>query len=148
MNKETIKPAAGSVTKRKRRGRGNSSGLGGESGRGHKGQKSRSGYSARAGFEGGQNPLYRRLPKRRGLGNAKQTYFHPINLDQIDAYFSVSEEVSPESLKEKGLIKRNTQVKILSNGTLTKKLSIKAHSISATALEKLKASDSTFEVIQ
>ncbi len=147
MNKSTIKPAKGSTAKRKRRGRGNASGLGGESGRGHKGQKSRSGYSAQGGFEGGQMPLYRRLPKKRGLGNAKQTYFHPINLSQLNEFFENNSEVTPEILLEKKLIARNEKVKILGNGELSKKLTIKAHKISESALQKLTASTSTFEQI-
>ncbi len=147
MNKNIIKPAKGSTSKRKRRGRGNSSGLGGESGRGHKGQKSRSGYSSRPGFEGGQMPLYRRLPKKRGLGNSVQTYFHPINLGQLNHYFEANEEVTLETLLLKKLIGRSDKVKILANGELNKKLTIKVHKISESALQKLSASGSTFEAL-
>ncbi len=147
MNKNIIKPAKGSTAKRKRRGRGNSSGLGGESGRGHKGQKSRSGYSSRPGFEGGQMPLYRRLPKKRGLGNAVQTYYHPINLSQLNQFFEANEEVTLETLLAKKLIGRTDKVKILGNGELNKRLTVKVHKISESALQKLNASGSTFEAI-
>lgn len=147
MTNENFKPAVGSVKKRKRVGRGDASGWGGEAGRGHKGQKSRSGYSARAGFEGGQTPLYRRLPKKRGVGNSAVTFCAPINLGQLDFYFSDGEHVNLDVLLEKKLVKRNQKYKILSNGELTKKLIIVAHAFSESAKVKIQNSGSTFSII-
>lgn len=147
MTNENFKPALGSVKKRKRVGRGDASGWGGEAGRGHKGQKSRSGYSSRAGFEGGQTPLYRRLPKRRGLGNGPVTFYAPINLDQLNANFSEGDEVTFVALLEKKLVKRNQKFKVLSNGELSKKLTINAHAFSEAAKVKIQNSGSAFNII-
>lgn len=147
MKENEFKPALGATKNKKRRGRGNASGLGGEAGRGHKGQKSRSGFSRRAGFEGGQMPLYRRLPKKRGLGNPKKTYYFPINLVQLENAFNAGDFVSMETLIEKRIIDGNYQVKLLGSGSLTKKLNINLHQISKQALEKLKESASEFNQI-
>jgi len=143
-----IKPAEGATQKRKRVGRGDSSGWGGEAGRGHKGQKSRSGYSRRSGFEGGQNPLYRRLPKRRGLGNlGKKVDYAVINLDTLNMFFSENEEVSLQILVEKGLAHKKQGLKILGTGELTKNLIIKANAISKTAADKLKKANIAVEIL-
>ena len=143
-----FKPKKGSIKKKNRKARGNASGKGGESGRGHKGQKSRSGYSYRAGFEGGQMPLYKRLPKLRGLGNLKiSNSILIVNLSFINNKFNEKDIVDMESLKAKGLYARNSIIKILGNGNLEKSLTIKAHLISNTALEKIKAANCTFEKI-
>lgn len=121
---------------RKRKGRGNASGLGGECGRGHKGQKSRSGFSRRAGFEGGQTPLYRRLPKLNGFNNSLfSKKYDIINLDQLSSIDS--DVIDPEKLSELNLISGKLPVKILGNGTLKKKLTVKAHKISSSAKEKI-----------
>ncbi len=144
---ELIKPAAGSTKKRKRVGRGNASGMGGESGRGHKGQKSRTGYSKRSGFEGGQTPLYRRLPKKRGIGNGGSGFEYAIiNLGTLETSFAVGEVVSMETLSAKGLVKSLDGLKILGTGELTKALVIKAHAVSKSALEKLKKVNATVEI--
>lgn len=122
--------------KRKRKGRGNASGLGGECGRGHKGQKSRSGFSRRAGFEGGQTPLYRRLPKLNGFNNLMfSTKYDVVNLSQLDELNL--EVVNLEILTEKKLITGKRLVKILGNGSLSKKIKISAHKISKNAKEKV-----------
>jgi len=147
MTNENFQPAAGSIKKRKRVGRGDSSGWGGECGRGHKGQRSRSGFKSRPGFEGGQTPLYRRLPKRRGLGNGAVTYNVPINLSQLDHYFNDGDEVNFETLFERKLVNRDQTYKILSNGELTKKLTIVAHAYSESAKEKIEKSGSTYSII-
>jgi large subunit ribosomal protein L15 len=136
---DLIKSAEGSIKKAKRLGRGDSSGSGGESGRGHKGQKSRTGYSRKAGFEGGQTPLYRRLPKKRGLGNSVVSPKPAvINLNTIELNFNDGEIVNLNSLKEKGLVKKSfNALKVLGKGDLTKKVTIQAKQVSGAVQEKL-----------
>ena len=137
MAKMQFKPAKGSVKERKRRGRGNASGLGGESGRGHKGQQSRSGYSSRPGFEGGQTPLYRKMPKKKGMNNIFKIYYFPINVSYLNENFQDGDTVNIESLTAKGLIKESTKIKVLSDGVLEKKLDVFAHKFSKAAVEKI-----------
>src|SRR5690606_33985852 len=132
-----LKPAKGSTHKKKRVGRGPGSGLGKTAGRGHKGQKSRSGYSSRAGFEGGQMPLQRRLPKR-GFTNIFKKEWIEISLSKIDANFNAGDDVTPEVLHERGLLKKaKHDVVILGNGDVTKALKISAHRFTKTAREKI-----------
>ena len=102
---EEFKPANGSIKKRKRKGRGNASGLGGECGRGHKGQRSRSGCKLRPGFEGGQTPLYRRIPKKPGMKNVFRLEYTPVNISDINIVFKDGESVTPDTLYGKGIIK-------------------------------------------
>jgi len=142
-----FKPAKGSVKDRKRRGRGNASGLGGESGRGHKGQKSRSGYSSRAGFEGGQTPLYRKMPKKKGMNNLFRVEYFPLNVGVLNELFQEGDSILLESLIEKGLIKSGQKVKVLSNGVLEKKLVIHAHKFSKAAVEKITAAHGSTQII-
>ncbi|WP_313635398.1 50S ribosomal protein L15 [Exiguobacterium sp.] len=137
MKLHELKPAAGSRSERNRVGRGMSSGNGKTSGRGHKGQKARSGGGVRPGFEGGQNPLYRRLPKR-GFN---------INLDTLNR-FEEGTEVTPELLVETRAVKgMKDGVKILSNGKIEKKLTVKAHKFSDAAKQAIEAAGGTVEVI-
>ena len=133
---------------RRRVGRGIGSGLGKTSGKGHKGQKARSGGGVRRGFEGGQTPLYRRLPKR-GFSNAKfTTRYATINLDDLNKYFKDGDVVTPEVLKEKGILKSQLSgVKVLANGTLEKKLTVKANRFSNVAVSKIEAAGGKTEVI-
>lgn len=143
-----LAPAKGSTKNRTRLGRGNASGHGGECGRGHKGQKSRSGYSRKAGFEGGQNPLYRRIPKNKGFKNFKfKVTYAPINLSIIESQFNDDETVDIDSLVEKGIIQENELIKILGNGELKKKLTIKAHKASKSAVEKINKAGATLELV-
>ena len=142
-----LSPKKGSVKKRVRRARGNASGLGGEAGRGHKGQKSRTGYSARSGFEGGQTPLYRRLPKKRGYGNPGKHDTVAVNLDQLDRHFSDGDVVDYMTLLQKKLIKKAKFLKVLGNGSLSKKLTIRVHTFSKSVPEKLQESGSSLEII-
>ena len=141
---------------RKRVGRGLGSGKGRYSGRGIKGQKSRSGsHKMRAGFEGGQNPLYMRLGKQRG-GSADamavgphRTSTAPVNVATLEERFDAGADVTPETLVEKGVLKNTkTDVKILGNGDLKKKLSITAHAVSASAREKIEAAGGTVELLR
>lgn len=132
-----LRPAAGSTHKKKRVGRGPGSGLGKTAGRGNKGQKSRSGYSSKSGFEGGQMPLQRRLPKR-GFTNIFKKQWIEISLAKIDANFGAGEEVTPEILHSRGLIKKaKHDLVILGNGEVTKALKISAHRFTKTAREKI-----------
>jgi len=133
---------------RKRVGRGPGSGLGKTSGRGQKGQKSRSGVSIPAWFQGGQSPLYRRLPKR-GFNNARyREEYATINLSDLNRYFNDGDTVSPEVLKERGIIKKQLcGVKVLGNGELEKKLTIKANRFSTAAVTKIESAGGKAEVI-
>ena len=147
MKLNELKPASNNKT-RTRVGRGVGSGLGKTSGKGHKGQKARSGGGVRRGFEGGQTPLYRRLPKR-GLSNAKfTTRYATINLDDLNKYFKDGDVVTPEVLKEKGILKNQLAgVKVLANGTLEKKLTVKANRFSSVAVSKIEAAGGKTEEI-
>lgn len=149
-----LRPDPGATHSRKRVGRGAGSGMGKTSGRGHKGSKQRSGGQISARYEGGQMPLHMRLPKLRGP-NAKtamaigpfRTYTTPVNLSRLEG-FAAGEVVSPETLLERGIIKKlDERVKILANGELSHPLTIKAHGFSATALAKIEAAGGTAEVI-
>ncbi|TCK93433.1 LSU ribosomal protein L15P [Natranaerovirga hydrolytica] len=146
MNLSELKPAKGSKTKSYRKGRGHGSGNGKTAGRGHKGQNARSGGGVRPGFEGGQMPLYRRLPKR-GFTNRNTKEIIGINVDKLNA-FDNGTEVTVELLKEKGIINNPKDgVKILGNGELTKKLTVKVDAFSKTAEEKIQAAGGKTEVI-
>src|SRR3954468_24475012 len=155
LNLSNLKPAQPRKD-RKRVGRGMGSGKGRYSGRGIKGQKSRSGsHAMRAGFEGGQMPLYMRIPKLRGNTSADampigpfRTYTQPVNLRDLDR-FEAGEEVTPESLKAKRLIRSiRKDVKLLGIGDLTKKLSISVHAASASAREKVEAAGGTLTLLK
>jgi large subunit ribosomal protein L15 len=138
MKLHDLQPAAGSKKTPKRIGRGIGSGTGKTAGKGHKGQNARSGGGVRPGFEGGQNPLYRRLPKR-GFTNIHRKEYAIINLEQLNR-FEDGTEVNLELLIETGLVKSlKDGVKVLGNGELTKKLSVSAHIFSKSAAEKIQA---------
>lgn len=141
-------PVSKESKSRKRVGRGPGSGMGKTSTRGEKGQKARSGASIPAWFQGGQSPLYRRLPKR-GFNNARfTTRFATINLADLDRYFADGDIVTPEILKERGIIKKQLSgVKVLASGELTKKLTIKAQRFSSEAVTKIEAAGGKAEVI-
>ena len=133
---------------RKRVGRGPGSGMGKTSTRGQKGQKSCSGASIPAWFQGGQTPLYRRLPKR-GFNNAEfRTEYATINLSDLNKFFNDGEVVTPELLKERGIIKKQLcGVKVLGNGELEKKLTVKASRFSSSAVTKIESAGGKAEVI-
>jgi len=138
MKLNTLKPALGSVKSDKRIGRGTGSGRGGTSTRGHKGAKSRSGYSRKVGFEGGQMPLYRRLPKF-GFNNPNKVEYKAINLDTIQelvAKTSVS-VINLEVLLQNGLISKNDRVKVLSRGEIKGKVEVNVHAFSKSAIEAI-----------
>ena len=136
MRLHNLSPMKRSVKERKRVGRGPGSGLGKTAGRGHKGQKSRSGYSRKWGFEGGQMPLYRRVPKRGFKNSLFAKEYHEVNLKQIAPLRH--KVITPEVLKEKGIIKKlNVPVKVLSVGELKRAYEIHAHKFSKKAKEKI-----------
>ena len=144
-----LKPNPGAVRERKRVGRGHGSGHGKTSGRGQKGQKSRSGWKGgtRPGFEGGQTPLYMRFPKR-GFSNAPfKKEYAVVNVGVLNERFEEGTEITPELLKKEGLVKKKLPVKILGDGELTKKFSVKAHKFSASAKEKIEAAGGSWEEI-
>lgn len=147
MKLNTMHPAVGATQTRKRVGRGVGSGLGKTSGKGHKGQNARSGGGVRPGFEGGQLPLFRRLPKR-GFSNARfKTEYATINLSDLNR-FEDGAVVTPELLKEMGLVKNQLDgIKVLGNGTLEKKLTVKAHKFSSSAQEKIESLGGKIEVM-
>ena len=142
-----LKPAPGATRTRKRVGRGPGSGLGKTSGRGEKGQKSRSGHSLRPGFEGGQMPLYRRLP-RRGFNNIFRIEPAIVNLLQLEV-FRAGATVKPEDLAEKGFISKSEvgRVKVLGKGALTKTLTVHAHAFSASARAAIEKAGGKAEVL-
>jgi large subunit ribosomal protein L15 len=140
MDLSKLKPAEGSTKKRKRIGRGQGSGHGGTSTRGHKGAKSRSGYSSKPGFEGGQMPLYRRVPKF-GFKNMNRVEYRSINIDVLQKLadqFKVS-SIDPDFLIEKGLANKKDMVKILGRGELNTNLEVRAHAFSKTAIATIEA---------
>lgn len=146
MKLHELKPAEGSRQERNRVGRGSSSGNGKTSGRGQKGQKSRSGGGVRLGFEGGQTPLFMRLPKR-GFTNANRKEYAVVNLDILNR-FEDGTEVTPLTLVEAGIVKdEKSGIKVLGNGELTKKLTVKAAKFSKTAEEAIVANGGSVEVI-
>ncbi|MEK5059393.1 50S ribosomal protein L15 [Paenibacillus shunpengii] len=146
MKLHELSPAPGSRKERKRKGRGPSSGMGKTSGRGHKGQNARSGGGVRPGFEGGQNPLYRRLPKR-GFVNPTRKEYAVVNIEDLNS-FEAGTEVTPEVLVETGIVKNTKSgIKILGNGEVTVKLTVKANKFSQSAVEKIEAAGGKTEVI-
>ena len=146
MKMHELSPAPGSVKEAKRIGRGHGSGNGKTAGKGHKGQKARAGHGMRPGFEGGQMPLQRRVPKR-GFNNIFAKEWAAINLSALNV-FEDGATVDAAALTEKGIVKKaDLPVKVLGNGKLTKKLTVKLNAFSASAAEKIAAAGGKAEVI-
>ena len=146
MKLHELKPAEGSRSSRKRIGRGIGSGTGKTAGKGHKGQNARSGGGVRPGFEGGQNPLFRRLPKR-GFTNINRKDYAVVNLDALNR-FDEGTEITPALLIESGVVSNERSgIKILGNGSLEKKLTVKAHKFSGSAKEAIEAAGGQTEVV-
>jgi len=149
-----LRPAEGSRTKKKRVGRGEGSGVGKTSGKGHKGANARSGGGVPARYEGGQMPLHMRLPKLRGpLAKTSmaigpfRTYMTPVNISRLSV-FEAGAEVTPETLVEKGIIKKaDERIKILAEGELDRALTVRAHGFSAAAKTKIEAVGGTAQVL-
>jgi large subunit ribosomal protein L15 len=147
MTLEKLSPALGAKKKRKRVGRGNGSGHGTYSGRGCNGQKSRAGNKMRPGFEGGQLPLIKRLPQKRGFVNIFRTEYSTVNIDQL-AVFEPGSEVTPEKLLDSGIVKSlRRPIKILGNGEISRPLVIKANKFSAAAKAKIEAAGGKAEEV-
>jgi large subunit ribosomal protein L15 len=148
MKLNDLRPAPGSTKSRKRVGRGPGSGHGKTSGKGHKGQHARSGGGKRAGFEGGQMPLYRRIPKRGFLPYGGKTEYAVVNLKALAA-FEAGSVVDPDGLVKAGLVKNGQRglVKILGTGDIEHALTVKAHAVSAGARQKIEAKGGRIEVL-
>ncbi|MBE9492661.1 MAG: 50S ribosomal protein L15 [Bacteroidetes bacterium] len=140
MDLSNLKPAPNSTKKRKRIARGQGSGKGGTATRGHKGAKSRSGFKRKLGFEGGQMPLYRRVPKY-GFKNINRVEYHGINIDTLQKLAEKKKltVIDPKSLIDNGLASKNDLIKILGRGVLKAKLEVKAHAFSAKAISEIEA---------
>ena len=147
MRLDDLHPARGANRTRKRVGRGIGSGKGKTCTRGHKGQKSRSGAGPRLGFEGGQTPLHRRLPQRRGFRKLSEKEYAVVNLDDLERY-DAGTDVTPEVLIESGLVRKvKDGIKVLGDGEITKAITVHAHRFSKSAEEKLRAAGCTVEVL-
>ncbi len=147
MKLHELSPAPGSVKEGFRKGRGAGSGNGKTAGKGHKGQNARSGGGVRLGFEGGQLPLYRKLPKR-GFKNHFATHYAIVNVSDLDKRFNDGDTVNLETLMAAGLIKKSLDgLKVLGNGEITKKLTVEAAIFSASAKEKIEAVGGKTEVV-
>ena len=146
MSLNDLKPPRGAKHAKKRIGRGQGSGNGKTAGRGHKGAKSRSGYKFKRGFEGGQMPLHRRVPKR-GFHNPFRVEYEVVNLDTLAARFEAGAVVTPELLRERGLVAGGRRpVKVLGRGEVGKALTVRAHKFSGKAAEKLAAAGGNAEI--
>ena len=147
MDLSNLKPAERSKKNKKRVGRGHGTGQGTQAGRGHKGAQSRSGYKSKRGFEGGQMPLHRRIPKR-GFHNPFRKDYVVVNLDTLAERFDAGTVITPDLLREQGLVKGAAQpIKVLGRGDISKQLTIKAHKFSGKAAEKIAAAGGATEVL-
>ncbi len=145
MDLSNLKPPKGAKHAKKRVGRGQGSGNGKTAGRGHKGAQSRSGYKQKRGFEGGQMPLHRRVPKR-GFHNPFRVEYSVVNLDRLGEVFEAGTVVTPELLREHGIVPRGkSPVKVLARGELAKALTVRVHQFSGKAAEKIAAAGGTAE---
>jgi len=147
MDLSNLKPAEGSTHSKKRVGRGQGTGQGVQAGRGHKGAKSRSGFKFKRGFEGGQMPLHRRIPKR-GFHNRCRVEYAVVNLDVLAERFEAGTVITPELLRERGLVHGTSRpIKVLARGDVAKTLTVKAHKFSGKAAEKIAAAGGSVEVL-
>jgi large subunit ribosomal protein L15 len=149
MRLDELRPAPGAVKRRKRVGRGPASGQGKTSGKGTKGHRARSGGGKAGGFEGGQMPLYRRLPKRGFLPYGGKTEFAIVNVGDLGARFAAGSVVDPESLVQSGLIRKSGRraVKVLGDGDVAHALTVRAHKVSGSARQKLEAAGGRVEAL-
>ena len=147
MSLNNLRPPKGAKHVKRRVGRGPGSGHGKTASRGHKGAKSRSGHRFKRGFEGGQMPLHRRVPKR-GFHNPFRVEYAVVNLDTLAEVFEAGSSVTPELLRERGLVRETRKrIKVLGRGEITKKLTVQAHKFSGKAAEKIAAAGGTAEVL-
>ena len=147
MSLNNLRPPKGAKHSKMRVGRGHGSGQGKTAGRGHKGAQSRSGWGKKRGFEGGQMPLHRRVPKR-GFNNPFRVEYAVVNLDTLVEVFDGGSDVTPELLRERGLVReKRALIKVLGRGDVTKKLTVRAHKFSESAAQKIAAAGGVAEVI-
>ena len=146
MDLSKLKPAQGAKHESKRVGRGHGTGQGTQAGRGHKGAKSRSGFKFKRGFEGGQMPLHRRIPKR-GFHNGFRIEYAVVNIDTLAERFDEGTVITPDTLREMGVIKGRQLIKVLARGDVSKKLTVHAHKFSGKAAEKIAAAGGVAEVL-
>ena len=146
MDLSDLRPPKGATHAKKRVGRGQGSGNGKTAGRGHKGAKSRSGFKHKRGFEGGQMPLHRRVPKR-GFHNPFREEYEVVNLDTLAERFDAGVDVTPELMRERGLVRRQGPIKVLARGDIGKALTVRAHKFSGKAAEKIAAAGGKAEVL-
>jgi len=146
MSLSNLRPPKGAKHAKKRIGRGQGSGHGKTASRGHKGAKSRSGFRRKRGFEGGQMPLHRRVPKR-GFHNPFREEYEVVNLDTLEQRFEPGAEVTPELLRQNGLVQSDVRVKVLARGEIGKALTVRAHKFSGKAAEKIAAAGGRAEVL-
>ena len=146
MNLSNLRPPQGATHSKKRVGRGQGSGNGKTAGRGHKGAKSRSGFKHKRGFEGGQMPLHRRVPKR-GFHNPFRVEYDVVNLDTLAERFEAGTEITPDLLREHGLVGATRGVKVLARGDIAKALTVRAHKFSGKAAVKIVAAGGKAEVL-
>ena len=146
MSLNNLRPPKGAKHSKKRVGRGQGSGNGKTAGRGHKGAKSRSGFTHKRGFEGGQMPLHRRVPKR-GFHNPFRQEFEVVNLDTLAERFDAGVDITPDVMRERGLVTRSGPVKVLARGDISKALTVRAHKFSGKAAEKIAAAGGKAEVL-
>jgi large subunit ribosomal protein L15 len=148
MSLSNLRPPRGAKHAKKRVGRGPGSGHGKTAARGHKGAKSRSGFRTKRGFEGGQMPLHRRLPKR-GFTNPFRVEYAVVNLDVLSEVFDAGSEVTPDLLRQRGLVREaaSVPVKVLGRGELAKQLTVRAHKFSGSATKKIEAAGGVAAVI-
>lgn len=147
MSLNNLRPPKGATHAKKRVGRGPGSGHGKTASRGSKGAKSRSGFRYKRGFEGGQMPLHRRVPKR-GFNNIFRVEYAVVNLDTLGEVFDAGSEVTPEVLRERGLVRdRKALIKVLGRGDISKKLTVRAHKFSGTAVDKIAKAGGTTEIL-
>ncbi len=146
MDLSDLKPPKGAKHSKKRVGRGQGSGNGKTAGRGHKGAQSRSGYKFKRGFEGGQMPLHRRVPKR-GFHNPFRIEYEVVNLDTLGELFEAGTVVTPDLLRERGIVTGGSPLKVLARGELVKALTVRAHKFSGKAAEKIGAAGGAAETL-
>ena len=147
MALDNLRPPKGAKHSKTRVGRGHGSGQGKTAGRGHKGAQSRSGWKSKRGFEGGQMPLHRRVPKR-GFKNPFRVDYVVVNLDTLVEVFDAGSDVTPELLRERGLVReKQARIKVLGRGDVTKKLTVRAHKFSESAAQKIAAAGGVADVI-
>jgi large subunit ribosomal protein L15 len=140
-----LRPAEGAVRDRKRVGRGKAAGQGKTAGRGTKGWKAR--HQTKLGFEGGQMPLQRRVPKLKGFTNPNRVEYTVINVERLQGAFDPGSEVTPEVLRERGLVRRSLPVKVLGGGDLDRPLTVRAHAVSGSARAKIEQAGGTVELL-